>query len=465
VRDLYEAHHRVSISDEAIDAAVDLSDRYVSDRFLPDKAIDVIDEAAAMVRLDSKAVPPELAQLEDQLQTIDRDKATAVKEERYADAERLKLAQADVEAQLAQRRLAWQGELEREVPSVSQLDVARVVSEWTGIPADNLVLEERLRLVGMEHELSQRVIGQEEAIAAVSQAVRRARTGLKDPHRPIGSFLFLGPSGVGKTELAKSLAAFLFNDEEALIRFDMSEYQERHTVSRLVGAPPGYVGHDEAGQLTEAVRRRPYAVLLFDEVEKAHPDLFNLLLQILDDGRLTDARGRVVDFKNTLIILTSNVGSATLQGGGMGFQGGMGEAPVRERARAALLDELKRQFRPEFLNRLDEVIVFHPLDRNQLLQIVDLMLAQTYRRVHSQGHTLVVSPAAREAIAEQGYEPVYGARPLRRLIQRRIETPISDLLLRETLPKGATIRVDERQGRFTVLGVPESPSSEWPMAA
>jgi ATP-dependent Clp protease ATP-binding subunit ClpC len=454
LRDLYEAHHRVAISDEAIDAAVDLGDRYVNDRFLPDKAIDVIDEAAAMVRLDSKEAPPDLQMLEDQIRVLQRDKDTAVREERYPDAEALKHEQADVEEELARKRQQWQGAQDQEPPRVTPADVARVVSEWTGIPADNLVLEERLRLVGMEAELSQRVIGQEEAIAAVSQAVRRARTGLKDPHRPIGSFLFLGPSGVGKTELAKSLAAFLFNDEDALIRFDMSEYQERHTVSRLVGAPPGYVGHDEAGQLTEAVRRRPYAVLLFDEVEKAHPDLFNLLLQLLDDGRLTDARGRVVDFKNTLIIMTSNVGSAFFKGGGIGFQSEEGDRSGRERS--ALMDELKRQFRPEFLNRLDDVIVFHPLSRPQLLTIVDLMLEQTYRRVHSQGHTLVVSQAAKAAIADQGYEPIYGARPLRRLIQRRIETPISDLLLRESLPRGATIRVEVRQDDFIVLGIPES---------
>jgi ATP-dependent Clp protease ATP-binding subunit ClpC len=463
VRDLYEAHHRVSISDAAIDAAVDLGDRYVNDRFLPDKAIDLIDEAAAMVRLGSKEAPPDLQKLEEELASIERDKDVAVQEERYHEAERLKQEQATLQEELTQRRRIWRGEQDREVPSVSQADVARVVSEWTGIPAENLVLEERLRLVGMEKELSQRVIGQEEAIAAVSQAVRRARTGLKDPHRPIGSFLFLGPSGVGKTELAKSLAAFLFNDEDALIRFDMSEYQERHTVSRLVGAPPGYVGFDEAGQLTEAVRRRPYAVLLFDEVEKAHPDLFNLLLQLLDDGRLTDARGRTVDFKNTLIIMTSNVGSSIFsRGGGIGFQQA-GDSGARDRT--AVMDELKQHFRPEFLNRLDDVIVFHPLSRPQLLQIVDLMLDQTYRRVHSQGHNLLVSKAAREAIADQGYEPVYGARPLRRLIQRRIENPISDLLLRESLARGATIRVEVRNGDFIVLGLPEAPAGGWQAAA
>ncbi|MBC7543362.1 MAG: ATP-dependent Clp protease ATP-binding subunit [Candidatus Sericytochromatia bacterium] len=452
VRDLYEAHHRVAITDEALDAAVDLSDRYVNDRFLPDKAIDLIDEAAAMVRLDSKEAPPELQKLEERVSDTGRDKDTAVREERYVDADRLKRELEAIQQDLARTRQQWLSQQDQRSPTVTQADVAKVVSEWTGIPADNLMLEERLRLMTMETHLGGRVIGQEEAIQAVAQSVRRARTGLQDPHRPIGSFLFLGPSGVGKTELAKSLADFLFNDEEALIRFDMSEYQERHTVSRLVGAPPGYVGHDEGGQLTETVRRRPYAVLLFDEIEKAHPDLFNLLLQILDDGRLTDARGRTVDFKNTLIILTSNVGAQIFgKGGGMGFQaeGGEGDT-VQERQRAALMDELKTQFRPEFLNRLDDIIVFHPLSRTQLLGIVDLMLAQTHRRVHAQGHTLIVSPAAREALADQGYEPVYGARPLRRVIQRQIETPISDLLLRESLSRGAILHVDARNGAFTV---------------
>ncbi|HYG67770.1 MAG TPA: AAA family ATPase, partial [Anaeromyxobacteraceae bacterium] len=387
LRDAYEAHHRVKILDAALDAAVELSDRYVTDRFLPDKAIDLLDEAAAMVRLGASTGPRRIEEVERRLSELEKEKRAAVAGERYDEAARLKGELEALKAECDGLKKSWKEKRGTEEPSVGSDEIARVVSEWTGIPAERLRAEEMARLLEMERALEQRVIGQEDAIRAVSEAVRRARTGLKDPERPIGSFLFLGPTGVGKTETARALAEYLFNDEAAMIRFDMSEYQERHTVSRLVGAPPGYVGYEEAGKLTEAVRRRPYAVLLFDEIEKAHPDVFNVLLQVLDDGRLTDAKGRTVSFKNTIVVMTSNAGAEALTyRGAMGFQRGEDEAARSQREQA--LEALRAHFRPEFLNRIDEIVVFHPLSQAQLATIVERMLEVTRRKLHGQGRTV-----------------------------------------------------------------------------
>jgi ATP-dependent Clp protease ATP-binding subunit ClpC len=453
LRDSYEAHHRVKILDDALVAAVELSDKYVADRFLPDKAIDLLDEACAMERLGSRTGGHDWKQLEERLQTLEKEKQAAVSQERYQDAAALKAECAQVKTELEAARKSWQAARGTEEPTVSAEDIAQVVSEWTGIPARKLAREEMARLLEMEAHIQERVVGQADAIRAVSEAVRRARSGLKDPNRPIGSFIFLGPTGVGKTELAKALAEQLFNDEAAMIRFDMSEYMEKHTVSRLVGAPPGYVGYEEAGQLTEAIRRRPYSVVLFDEIEKAHPDVFNMLLQILDDGRLTDAKGRTVDFKNAIIIMTSNVGAQHLVGkaSAIGFQTGEGAAEAKswERIQDTVLEALKQAFRPEFLNRVDEIVVFQPLTQPQILTIVDLMLATTQRKLSGQGITVTLSQAAKEALAEKGFDPTYGARPLRRAIQRQLETPLSNLLLKGEFTAGDRIRVDHADGQFS----------------
>jgi ATP-dependent Clp protease ATP-binding subunit ClpC len=441
LRDAYEAHHRVKIADNAITSAVELAEKYVTDRFLPDKAIDLLDEACAMVRLAAHAEPIRIKELEEKLAALDHEKQAAVQGERYEEAARLRVDVDTLRAELEDQKQQWQTQVGVTEPQVTHETIATIVSEWTGIPARRLQAEEAQRLLEMEKALAHRVVGQEEAIRAVSEAVRRARAGLKDPNRPIGSFIFLGPTGVGKTETARALAEYLFNDQDAMIRFDMSEYQERHTVSRLVGAPPGYVGHDEAGKLTELVRRRPYSVLLFDEIEKAHPDVFNLLLQILDDGRLTDAKGRTVSFKNTIVVMTSNVGAEGLvaKGGSVGFI--TGEGQEAQHARAAVLQALRAQFRPEFLNRIDEIVVFHPLDRAQVRQIAQLLLEATARKLRSQRLGLDVSADARDALAERGYEPRYGARPLRRTIQREIETPISRMMLEGRLSEGDTLHI------------------------
>jgi ATP-dependent Clp protease ATP-binding subunit ClpC len=453
LRDSYEAHHRVKILDTSLLAAVEMSDKYISDRFLPDKAIDLLDEACAMERLGSRTASDDWRKLEERLQRLEKEKQAAVSQERYGDAASLKTEVEQVKGELETAKKSWQAARGTEEPTVTPEDIAQVVSEWTGIPANKLVKEEMERLLEMEAHIQKRVVGQADAIRAVSEAVRRARSGLKDPTRPIGSFIFLGPTGVGKTELAKALAEYLFNDEQAMIRFDMSEYMEKHTVSRLVGAPPGYVGYEEAGQLTEAVRRRPYSVLLFDEIEKAHPDVFNMLLQILDDGRLTDSKGRTVDFKNTIIIMTSNVGAQHLVGKAstIGFQASEGEATQRnwERVKDTVLDALKQAFRPEFLNRVDEIIVFEPLSQAQILTIVDLMLETTKRKLHGQGLTVELTDPAKEALAEKGFDPTYGARPLRRAIQRQLETPLSNLLLKGEFQSGDRIRVDYAGERFT----------------
>jgi ATP-dependent Clp protease ATP-binding subunit ClpC len=458
LRDAYEAHHRVKIADTALTAAVELSDRYITDRFLPDKAIDLMDEAAAMVRLGAHTEPRQMKATEERLAQLEKEKDAAVASERYADAEQLKEELHTLRTELEALKRQWQERRGTTEPTVTPDTIATVVSEWTGIPASRLQAEESQRLLEMERALQQRVVGQEEAIRAVSEAVRRARTGLKDPNRPIGSFLFLGPTGVGKTETARALADYLFNDESAMVRLDMSEFQERHTVSRLIGAPPGYVGYEEAGKLTEAVRRRPYSVVLFDEVEKAHPDVFNVLLQLLDDGRLTDAQGRTVSFKNTVVILTSNVGAQDLAyRGSLGFQTGDENVAARS-VRDQVMGALKESFRPEFLNRLDEIIVFHPLTREQLVSIVDTLLEATRRKLKTQAVTLTLTEAARNALAERGYEPRFGARPLRRAIQRELETRISQRMLRGEVQEGATVHVDFRVGEFAfeVEGPPPS---------
>ncbi|MDB5101187.1 MAG: ATP-dependent Clp protease, ATP-binding subunit ClpC [Cyanobacteria bacterium RYN_339] len=445
--DLYEAHHGVQIAEDAVVAAVELSDKYVTDRYLPDKAIDLLDEACAMKHLGSRHQPGRVKALDKEIERAEADKSGAIESERYAEATRLKEKVATLRQERAELDKGWRGEAGKAEPCVEVEDIAKVVSEWTGIPANKLVGEERKRLLEIEAHLHQRVIGQERAITAVAEAVRRSRTGMKDPKRPIGSFIFLGPTGVGKTELAKALAEYLFNDEDAMVRLDMSEYQEKHTVSRLVGAPPGYVGYEEAGQLTEAIRRKPYSVVLFDEIEKAHPDVFNTLLQMMDDGRLTDNQGKTVDCKNTVIIMTSNVGAHHI------FELEEQGAPW-EQIETTAMEALKAKFRPEFLNRVDEIVVFHPLDKPQILEIVDLMLEGTRRKVHAQGITLQLSDATRATLGEKGFDPTYGARPLRRAIQKELETPISRLMLEEEFMPGDTIRVDVADGRFTFFREP-----------
>jgi ATP-dependent Clp protease ATP-binding subunit ClpC len=437
LRDRYEAHHMVKITEEAVIAAAELSDRYISDRFLPDKAIDLMDQAAARVRLRSRTKPEDTRALEDEVRRLNREKDEAVASEDFERAQNLRDEIARLEADLEEVRGGRRGP----VPEVTAEDIAEVVSRATGIPVAQLTEEERSRLLRLEQQLHERVVGQDEAVEAVAEAIRRARAGLSDPNRPIGSFLFLGPTGVGKTELARSLAETLFGEEAAMIRIDMSEFQERHTVSRLVGAPPGYVGYEEAGQLTEAVRRRPYSVVLFDEIEKAHPDVFNILLQVLDDGRLTDAQGRTVNFENTVIVMTSNVGSQHLVSERQfGFTGRNG-VDFRETERRAR-EALERTFRPEFLNRIDEIIVFQPLTKEDVLKIVDIMLRRLNKHLESQKVSVAVSEPAREFLAEEGYDPKFGARPLARAIRRHIENPLSSRIINGEFGPGDTVVVD-----------------------
>ncbi|MFH8617761.1 ATP-dependent Clp protease ATP-binding subunit [Streptomyces sp. NPDC017979] len=446
LRDSYEAHHQVRFTDEALDASAALSDRYISDRFLPDKAIDLMDQAGARVGLRSVGGSSGLSDLEDRLTKLRREKDEAVSAEDYERAGELKGRLRDVERELAER-----GEEREQTASVTADDIAEVLSARTGIPVSQLNETERERLLKLEDALHERVIGQDEAVTAVSQAVRRGRAGMGDPDRPTGSFLFLGPTGVGKTELAKALAELLFGDPDRMVRFDMSEFQERHTVSRLIGSPPGYVGYEEAGQLTEAVRRKPYSVVLFDEVEKAHPDVFNLLLQVLDDGRLTDAQGRTVDFRHTVVIMTSNIGSKTI----LDHHGEVDEI------RDELMAELRAHFRPEFLNRVDEVIVFHALTRADLVRIVDLLLAGTRRRLHAQHVDLDITEGAKELLANRGYQPEFGARPLRRTIQSELDNRLSTMLLDGTLNPGDMVLVEARDGELTLsLKEKEEPGRE-----
>ena len=453
LRDRYEAHHQVRFTDEALVAAAELSDRYLTDRFLPDKAIDLVDQSGARVRLRTKTPAANIRELERRLEQLRRDKDQAVAHEQYERASTLRDELAEVRRQIEE---AGAGGGTPAVPEVSPDDIAEVVSRITGIPVSQLTEEERDRLMRLEEHLHQRIVGQQDAVQAVAEAVRRSRAGLGDPNRPVGSFLFLGPTGVGKTELARALAEALFGDQDRMIRLDMSEFQERHTVSRLVGAPPGYVGYTEAGQLTEAVRRRPYSVILLDEIEKAHADVFNILLQVLEDGRLTDGQGRTVNFKNTVLIMTSNLGSDIISGGArqLGFTANGGQAAERQtdQLREQLMGLLKEHFRPEFLNRIDEIIVFRRLEPDQLRQITELLLEETRRRLHSQNISLEFTPAAVTWVADHGYQPEFGARPMRRLIQRDIDNQLSRMLLDGSLRPGQHAVVDVQDGQlsFTV---------------
>ena len=445
LRDRYEAFHKVQITDDALAAAVHLSSRYIADRFLPDKAIDVMDEAASKVRMAVFTATPDVKALEDELLRVRKEKEAAITAQEFEQAAVLRDKEKELEADIATKQEDSHKESESKLV-VTESEIAAVVSEWSGIPVSRVAEEESERLLKLEEELHQRVIGQEEAVVAVSKAVRRARAGLKDPKRPIGSFLFLGPTGVGKTELARSLASNLFGDENAMIRIDMSEYMEKHAVSRLVGAPPGYVGYDEGGQLTEAVRRRPYSVILFDEVEKAHPDFFNILLQVLDDGRLTDNQGRTVDFRNTVIIMTSNLGAKYLKEdtAAMGFLAAKESGDTKkdtESAKKEVLQAVKAHFRPEFLNRVDEMIVFHALETEQLQQIVRILLQSVTTRLHEQGMELEVSDEAMAKIVAEGTDIAMGARPLKRAIQRLVEDPISDAILEGRAGEGKTLHV------------------------
>jgi ATP-dependent Clp protease ATP-binding subunit ClpC len=443
LRDRYEAHHRISITDSALVAAAGLADRYISDRFLPDKAIDLIDEAGARMRIRRMTAPPDLREFDERISEVRREKESAIDGQDFEKAAALRDTEKNLLADKARREQEWKaGDLDV-VAEVDDEQIAEVLALWTGIPVFKLTEEETARLLRMEDELHRRVVGQEQAIKAVSQAIRRTRAGLKDPKRPGGSFIFAGPSGVGKTELSKTLAEFLFGDADALIQLDMSEFHDRYTVSRLVGAPPGYVGYDEGGQLTEKVRRKPFSVVLFDEVEKAHPDVFNTLLQVLEDGRLTDGQGRIVDFKNTVLILTTNLGTRDVSKAvSLGFAGNHDEASNYDRMKQKVNDELKQHFRPEFLNRIDDIIVFHQLTEAEIVQIVDLMVARVDTQLRNKDMGLELTPAAKALLAKKGYDPVLGARPLRRTIQREIEDSLSEKILFGELSAGQIVVVD-----------------------
>ncbi|MFA9556445.1 ATP-dependent protease ATP-binding subunit ClpC [Evansella sp. AB-rgal1] len=450
LRDRYEAHHRVEITDDAIEAAVKLSDRYISDRFLPDKAIDLIDEAASKVRLRSYTAPPNLKEMEQKLEETRKEKDAAVQSQEFEKAASLRDSEQRVREELEAMKKEWKEKQGQENSEVTTEDIAQVVGSWTGIPVSKLEEEETDRLLRMEEILHDRVIGQDEAVKAVSKAIRRARAGLKDPKRPIGSFIFLGPTGVGKTELARAVAESLFGDEDAIIRIDMSEYMEKHNTSRLVGSPPGYVGHEEGGQLTEKVRRKPYSVILLDEIEKAHPEVFNILLQVLEDGFLTDSKGRRVDFRNTAIIMTSNVGASVLrQSKTLGFTAQLDGQEYKD-MKGKVMAELKKAFRPEFLNRIDETIVFHSLEKEHIKQIVSLMANELTKRLSEQGIEFKLTDEAMAKIADEGFDPEYGARPLRRALQKEVEDRLSEELLRGSIVKGQNVVMDVKDGDYTV---------------
>ncbi len=441
LRDKYEAHHRVKYLDEALEAAAKLAERYIAGRFLPDKAVDLIDEVGSRARLSVLTVPPEIKDLEEKIEKIRKEKESSIKGQDFELAASLRDQEREAKEALEKVKGEWKRTKGEAMPIITAEDIALIVSKWTGIPLVRLEEKETERLLKMEGELHKRIVGQEEAISAIARAVRRSRSGLKDPRRPIGSFVFLGPTGVGKTLLARALAEFMFGDEEALIQVDMSEYMEKFNVSRLVGAPPGYVGYEEGGQLTERVRRRPYSVILLDEIEKAHPDVFNILLQVLEDGRLTDSFGRKVDFRNTILIMTSNLGAETIKKqGSLGFVK-TSEAITFEKMREQLLDEVKRTFKPEFLNRIDEVVVFHPLSKENLISIVDMELHQVQERLREQELLITLDASAKEFLLEKGFDPVYGARPLRRVIQRFVEDPLAEEVIAKRIKPGVTLRV------------------------
>ena len=464
LRDSYEAHHKVRITNEAIEAAVNLSSRYIADRYLPDKAIDLIDEGASKVKLKGLTSPPDIKSLEELIDKLEQEKASAINEQDFERAAKLRDEQKNVQSQLDTAKKEWYENRENRNGEVTPEVIAEIVSEWTGIPVVQLTKEESERLLNLEKELHERVVGQNEAVSSVAKAIRRGRVGLKDPKRPIGSFIFLGPTGVGKTELCKALAAAMFGDENAMLRIDMSEYMEKHTVSRLVGSPPGYVGFDEGGQLTEKVRRKPYSVILFDEIEKAHPDVFNILLQILDDGRLTDSQGRTVDFKNTVIIMTSNIGAKLLteKHSSLGFTDENSENKETENTKELVLGELKKAFRPEFINRIDDIIVFDRLSKDEIKEIAVKMLAGLKKRLSDmeieieftdEAVSAIVTNSAVDNIAEAGFDAKYGARPLRRAITSDIEDPLSEKMLDGTIKAKSKVKCDFADGKFTFAEV------------
>jgi len=461
IRPLYDKHHRVQITDDALKAAAELSVRYVTDRSLPDKAIDLIDEASARVRMKLTTTPDNLREMQKEIRELQAQKEEAIAGQDYETAASFRDKEKKLKEKYVSLEMQWRDELGATVPEVNEEHIAEIISSWTGVPVSRLVEEETSRLLRMEDEIHKRLIGQDDAVKVISQAVRRARAGLKDAKRPIGSFMFLGPTGVGKTELARSLAAFLFDNEDAIIRLDMSEFMERHSTARLVGSPPGYVGYDDGGQLTEAVRRRPYSVVLFDEIEKAHPEVFNMLLQILEDGRLSDAKGKAVNFSNCIVIMTSNIGISNLKANmSMGFQPSIPDernaSSEHGKMRDQIMEELKRAFRPEFLNRVDAVVVFHRLDMAQMRNIVDLMLARVAVHLAAQELNFSVSDAAKDKIVDEGFDKVYGARPLRRVIQRVIEDPLSEELLRLKHGPGDTVIVDLADGEVRMNLMPKS---------
>ena len=480
LRERYEQHHRLKITDDALEAAAHLGDRYISDRFLPDKAIDLIDEAGSRVRLMNSKLPPEAKQIDRELRQVQKQKEESVRDQNFDQAGQLREKEMELSAKIKEvldnkkeSTAGDQSDADNSVksdskllqsPLVSEEDVAHIVASWTGVPVQKLTETESVKLLNMEETLHQRLIGQDEAVKAVSRAIRRARVGLKNPNRPIASFIFSGPTGVGKTELTKSLASYFFGSEEAMIRLDMSEFMERHTVSKLIGSPPGYVGFNEGGQLTEAVRRRPYTVVLFDEVEKAHPDVFNLLLQLLEDGRLTDSKGRTVDFKNTLLIMTSNIGSKVIEkgGGGLGFEfsGDSVEDSQYNRIKSLVNEELKQYFRPEFLNRLDEIIVFRQLTKNEVKEIAEIMLQEVFVRLQDKGIKLNVTDAFKERLVEEGYNPSYGARPLRRAVMRLLEDSLAEEVLSGRIKDGDNALVDIDDNKKVTINISSEESSQ-----
>ena len=481
LRERYEQHHRLKITDEALEAAAHLGDRYISDRFLPDKAIDLIDEAGSRVRLINSKLPPEAKQIDKELRQIQKQKEESVRDQNFDKAGALREKEIELSAKIKEllenkKESSEKNDISNAKettennstiihdPLVSEEDVAHIVASWTGVPVQKLTETESVKLLNMEETLHQRLIGQDEAVKAVSKAIRRARVGLKNPNRPIASFIFSGPTGVGKTELTKSLASYFFGSEEAMIRLDMSEFMERHTVSKLIGSPPGYVGFNEGGQLTEAVRRRPYTVVLFDEVEKAHPDVFNLLLQLLEDGRLTDSKGRTVDFKNTLLIMTSNIGSKVIEkgGGGLGFEfsGDSVEDSQYNRIKSLVNEELKQYFRPEFLNRLDEIIVFRQLSKNEVKDIAEIMLKEVFSRLNEKGIKLDVTDAFKDRLVEEGYNPAYGARPLRRAVMRLLEDSLAEEVLSGRIKDGDKALVDIDENKKVIVNISSEESSQ-----
>jgi ATP-dependent Clp protease ATP-binding subunit ClpC len=449
LRPKYEGHHKVTITDEALDAAAHLSSRYIADRFLPDKAIDLIDEASSKHVIEAQTMPPEVRELHERVTKLEREAASAEEREEWETSGELKTELEPIRVEYEKQRDLWLAESDVEL-KVEEDDIAELVAKMTGIPVQRMMEGEQKKLLAMEDRLHDRVVGQSEAIVAISDAIRRARAGLKDPHRPIGSFIFLGPTGVGKTELAKAVAEFMFDDEDSIIRMDMSEYQERHTVSRLIGSPPGYVGYDEGGHLTEAVRRRPYRVILFDEIEKAHPEVFNTLLQLLDDGRLTDGHGRTVDFRNTVIIMTSNLGNEAYQRSHIGFlPDAKPSRSEKDKQKADVEKALRKTFRPELLNRIDEIIVFDPLTEEDLKQIIEILLGDVRERLSDRKVGLELTDEAKSALVKEGYDPVFGARPLKRTIERRIANPLSKLILAGDFTEGDTTLVGHEDGQYT----------------